>query len=307
MNGSEIIEVLKENVGEISTAIGAVAGSLITAIFLRSNTSIKEFEKIKAGKFDEVMEELLASGKMTYTELYKAKNFLSVAKLADKYFAKNSSVENQSYDFDWFIRFYETVGNISDNEIQKIWAKILAGEINNPHSFSLKTIDVLKNIGKEEAELFNHISSKCFSFGNDCLALPNYRSYMERSEITYAMIMFLSELGLMYNSATITLEIPISSEKRIILIDDGYILTAKSENEKTNMLSLKQYPLTTVGRELASLNGGTPSLADLISFAEEIKPCGQIKLEIHKIKAISGDNISFDSEDLLSSSTLSAR
>ena len=56
MTELEIIELLKGNVGEITTAIGAVAGSLITAIFLRNNTSIKEFEKIKAGQFEEVIE-----------------------------------------------------------------------------------------------------------------------------------------------------------------------------------------------------------------------------------------------------------
>lgn len=66
MTELEIIELLKGSVGEITTAVGAVAGSLITAIFLRNNTSIKEFEKIKAGRFNEVTEELLSSGKMTY-------------------------------------------------------------------------------------------------------------------------------------------------------------------------------------------------------------------------------------------------
>ncbi len=298
MTELEIIEVLKENVGEVTTAVSAVTGSLFTAIFLRNNTSIKEFEKIKAGKFGEVAEELLASGKMTYTEFYKAKNFLSIAKKADKYFEKTSA-DTQAYDFDWFIRFYENVGNISNDKMQEIWAKILAGEINNPHSFSLKTIDVLKNIGEKEAELFTLVCKKCFSLGNDSLFLPNYRSYMEHSGITYAMIMYLSELGLMYNDATIRLELPISSDAKAVLINDGYIMTAKSQTDRTNKLSLKQYPLTTAGRELASLISGMPSLDDFISFAEAIKHGNQIELEIHRIKSISGDSITSDSEDLL--------
>lgn len=80
MTEFEIIELLKESVGGITTAVGAMAGSLITAIFLRNNTSIKQFEKIKAGRFNEVTEELLAFGKMTYTEFYKSKNFLNIAR-----------------------------------------------------------------------------------------------------------------------------------------------------------------------------------------------------------------------------------
>ena len=61
------------------------------------------------------------------------------------------------YDFDWFIRFYEAVGNISNQEMQEKWAKILAGEISKPASFSLSTIDALKNMGQKDAILFEKI------------------------------------------------------------------------------------------------------------------------------------------------------
>jgi hypothetical protein len=64
-------------------AISSVVSSLLTAFFLRRDTHITEFEKIKSRKFAEVLNELLVSGKMTYMELYKCKNFLSIAKFAD--------------------------------------------------------------------------------------------------------------------------------------------------------------------------------------------------------------------------------
>ncbi len=299
MTELEIIELLKGSVGEITTAVGAVAGSLITAIFLRNNTSIKEFEKIKAGRFNEVTEELLSSGKMTYTEFYKAKNFLSIAKKADKYSSKKISDETQSYDFDWFIRFYETVGNISNNEMQEIWAKILAGEINNPHSFSLKTIDALKNIGKEEAELFASICRSCFVFG-DGPFLPFYEAYMDRKQITYSMIMYLSELGLIYNDGTLVKKIPVSNEGMTIILNGDYLLTAKADGGNTKELLIKQFPLTVVGRELATLINGMPDYDDFVSFVKEIKPDSSIKLEIHRIQSINGNQITFDTEDLLS-------
>ena len=299
MTELEIIELLKGSVGEITTAIGAVAGSLITAIFLRNNTSIKEFEKIKAGRFEEVTEELLSSGKMSYTEFYKAKNFLNIAKKADKYSSKKILDETQPYDFDWFIRFYETVGNISNSEMQEIWAKILAGEINNPHSFSLKTIDTLRNIGKEEAELFATICRSCFVVGDEPF-LPFYEAYMNRKVITYSMIMNLSELGLIYNDGTLVMKIPISNEGMAVILNGDYLLTAKSEEDAKELL-IKQFPLTVVGRELSTLINGMPDYDDFVSFVKEIKPDKSIKLEIHKIQSISGDQITFDNEDLLAS------
>ena len=73
LNVTEIIAFLSN--GLENSAVGAIAGGLFTAIFLRHNTKTEEFEKIKAGQFKEVADDLLASGKMTYTEYYKANNF----------------------------------------------------------------------------------------------------------------------------------------------------------------------------------------------------------------------------------------
>ena len=80
MNGTELITFLSRSLDSIGSAVGPVAGALFTAIFLRHNTKTDEFEKIKAGKFKEVADDLLTSGKMTYTEYYKANNFLTIAK-----------------------------------------------------------------------------------------------------------------------------------------------------------------------------------------------------------------------------------
>lgn len=298
MTGSEIITFLNGNIGEITTAIGAVTGSLITAIFLRNNTSIKEFEKIKAGRFNEVIEDLLKSGKMTYTEFYKAKNFLSVAKKADKYSNKTVIDDCDTYDFDWFIRFYENVGNISDDDMQNIWAKILAGEINKPHSFSLRTIEILKNMGKEEAELFTKVCQSCFSFQNS-LFLPYYDRYMESKGISYSMVMYMSEQGLMYNDGTLVMRIPINKERNLLLMNESLMLTVHCEDEKNKEICIKQFPLTCAGRELASIIGGMPSEEDFLRFAKEINPPKGISIEMHRILNVCGDEISFDENNLL--------
>lgn len=184
--------------------------------------------------------------------------------------------------------------------MQEIWAKILAGEINNPHSFSLKTIDALKNIGKEEAELFTTICRSCFVFG-DGLFLPYYEVYMKRKNITYAMIMYLSELGLIYNDGTLVKKILVPKEGMAVMLNSDYLLTAKAEEENEKELLIKQFPLTVVGRELATLINGMPDYDDFVSFVKEIKPNKKIKLEIHRIQSVDGEQITFDTEDLLSS------
>ena len=164
MNTTEIISYLSTNAPAIWSGIGPVVGSLITVLFLRKNTATTEFEKIKSGKFGDVLDDLLSSGHLTYTEFYKANNFLKIAKKADEYYSQNSHTESAGcFEFDWLIRYYEAVGNISDENMQDLWAKILAGEINAPSSYSLKTIDILRNMRKCDVELFTIICK--YSFG----------------------------------------------------------------------------------------------------------------------------------------------
>ena len=40
------------------------------------------------------------------------------------------------------MRFFDAVGNISEQELHLLWAKILAGELSRKGSFSLRTLDM---------------------------------------------------------------------------------------------------------------------------------------------------------------------
>ena len=153
MDETSLVTIFNSIVPSIPSVISAISASIITAMFLRHNTAVTEFEKIKAGRFNEALEDLLKSRKMTYTELYKANNFLAIAKKADDISVTNTGViDAKQYDFDWFIRFYEATGCISDEEVQQLWAKLLSNEVNSPGHYSLKTIDVLRNLSKQDAE-----------------------------------------------------------------------------------------------------------------------------------------------------------
>lgn len=74
MEPTNMIEFMKAIPG-FSNSVPLIIGAIITAVFLRRNTTTQEFEKIKANKFAEVVDDLLESGKMTLTEYYKTKNF----------------------------------------------------------------------------------------------------------------------------------------------------------------------------------------------------------------------------------------
>lgn len=271
MDGNALILCLQNGL-ETASKVGPIVGAIFAAIFLRKNTKDVEFEKLKAGKFREVADRLLASGYMTYTEFYKAANFLHVAELADQVFKQdyqNKADENQKYDFDWYMRFYDIVGNISDEEMQAIWARILAGEIHRKGTYSLQLLDILKNFTQKQAELFNRVCSHCFISG-DNVYIPNDNEYLQFANITYQDILDLDALGLIISSGTTSLSVKVQPDRPALFGNDmlRMVIEYNGQGNATQEFSFLQFPFTSAGRELITLIGKHGSEKDFLYFVK---------------------------------------
>lgn len=301
MEPTEIIELLNQIPG-ISNCVSAIVGAIMTAVFLRRNTKTQEFEKIKANKFGEVANDLLESGKMTLTEYYKTKNFLKIAKMADSMVQekRNNSIDKQ-YSFDWFIRYYEASGNISDKEMQLLWAKILAGEIEEPSSYSLRTLDILRNISKEEAECFVKICNASIKSGSEKYLIPSNQGYLSKNGIDYSDILMLEEIGLINSGSGIYINDDLESdtESKLYMYGSLIVKAIASENRK---FSLRVYPLTNVGNELATLidrESNEENFLDLCKKLQDSNP--GILITVHRIIPSENEDIICEDENLLDS------
>lgn len=271
MDGNALISCLQNGL-ETASKVGPIVGAIFAAIFLRKNTKDAEFEKLKAGKFREVADRLLASGYMTYTEFYKAANFLHVAELADQVFKQdyqNKADENQKYDFDWYMRFYDIVGNISDEEMQALWARILAGEIHRKGTYSLQLLDILKNFTQKQAELYNRVCSHCFISG-DNVYIPNDNEYLQFANITYQDILDLDALGLINSSGTTSLSVKVQPDRPALFGNDmlRMVIEYNGQGNATQEFSFLQFPFTSAGRELITLIGKHGSEKDFLYFVK---------------------------------------
>lgn len=304
MIGAEIVSFFSGIPEGIGTVVGSVVGALFTAIFLRRNTKTDEFEKIKAGKFKEVADDLLDSGKMTYMEYYKANNFLSIAKKADLYYQEPIRADTTaSCDFDWFVRFFEEAGNVSDDTMQNMWAKILAGEIAHPSSFSLKTIDVMKNLSKKDAELFIKICSHSFVRDKTNWFLPNEDEYLKSVGITYTDILKLNELGLIFNDGIIALNMSVNNEPSILTSSYNSIMLVSSSSGEDELVSIGQFPFTEAGKELSTMTNGSASDEDLLRYGESLSHNRPYKVSVHKVIEWKKESVSYEEENLISRET----
>lgn len=204
MDSNALISALQNGLAIESSAVSAIVGALITTIFLRRDTSVQEFEKVKAGMFEDVIESLLKSGKMSYMEFYKCKNFLQIAKIADRVYKEEYSDNTEKeteHDFDWFARFFEYASNIGNEEMQLIWGAIMAGEINAPGKTSFSLLHALFMMRKEQIDLFGEVCKFSMLDVEDLkpqlfVYLAAHRDMFKRRGITPSSLKGLERLGL---------------------------------------------------------------------------------------------------------------
>ena len=68
-------------------------------------------------------------------------------------------------DSDWAIKWLEKASSTSDEELQTLWAKILAGELQVKGSYSKWALDAVSNMSKEDIEAFTTLGSCVWWFG----------------------------------------------------------------------------------------------------------------------------------------------
>ena len=156
-----------------SPAVDGVVTALMTTLFLRKGEQSKTVETLKVKQFEKVLDELLETGRLSYVELYRCRNFLKIAKCADNMIMnqKNDQEQKEDYEedeinFDWIMRFFDAVGNISNEDLQLLWGKVLANEIKKPKSCSLRTLDIIRNMSPEEAKTFSVLCRYVMQSGN---------------------------------------------------------------------------------------------------------------------------------------------
>ena len=67
----------------------------------------------------------------------------------------------------WLLNFLDKSKTVSDDEMQDLWASILAGEANCAGSYSPKTLTIVTDVDRKVATLFNTFCSLCVVYLED--------------------------------------------------------------------------------------------------------------------------------------------
>lgn len=165
MSEGEAMDPANQTIKALDTA-AKVAGSPIVKILIDKATGFKlskweaEGEVKKREILDswEVAKQNGVSGIQEASNLRNAANLINVASKSARY-VKDGDPKTIAIDNDFFWNAVEHAKNVSDEDVQEVLAKIMAGEYNEPGKFSMSTLQSLKSLGKEELEIFREVAS----------------------------------------------------------------------------------------------------------------------------------------------------
>lgn len=197
-----------------------------------------------------------AQNRALYQEMKKQQNIESVISKAYNQLKNTEDVSEEPVDLDWINEFFDNVANVSNDDMQFFWGKLLAGEVLKPKSFSLRTLATLKNLTNYEAELFTKIAP--YILGNKPYPDNDYISYfllsnpdlLNRNNIPFGCIIRLSDAGLINLAGNAMVGFNMEPEQSTRLIGHNKSILIKNGTNQKVTLNYSAYPLTEAGAEL---------------------------------------------------------
>ncbi len=194
------------------------------------------------------------SARLVHQELKRQLNIERVTQQAAHELAAETEVSPEKPDTDWISRFFRMAEDITSEQMQILWGKVLAGEVKRPGSYSLRTLDVLKNINNQEAELFVRLAKLAVVERTIVYAInPDDGKYLaENHAVGFHERLVLHEIGLI-ELQTLGRTIDELPEDQEIAYTVGTTVLAVSTRKDAASVSIPVIVFTEVGKQLLGL------------------------------------------------------
>ncbi|MCY7296551.1 TIGR03899 family protein [Alteromonas sp. a30] len=261
-NSSTSVPEEKSNKSPNTTGVVATR---ITRLFHQAGVTTSKYTKL-----DEDVGKKLARRR----HVKKARQLSNLEKILEKALELSiEQVSDESIDPDWFYSFIDLAENIFSETMQEIWGKIFAVEISKPGTFSLRTLQTLKQLTQRDARIFQNavsLTTKMKGENSPKILIGYYRkpSFMtllglsRKSQqlnlaehgLPYPDLLTLMDAGLIFNSEIESGELVPGRKNEWRSSGDTFQLAPRRSG-----LFLNYYKFTATGAELAKLVSSTPA------------------------------------------------
>ncbi|WP_444956961.1 DUF2806 domain-containing protein [Microbulbifer sp. ZKSA002] len=159
---------------------------------------------------------------------------------------------DKDIDSDWLHRWRDYAGRVSAEQLQELWGRVLAGEVKQPGSFSIRALEFLKGLSKKEAELIESVAK--FVFGG--VIHRDMKEHLEKGGLKFDQLILLQEIGILSGVDSLNLNrrypssTPNSYTTGIRTSKTGLLITHRDANK---LLRVNAYLITQLGQEILQL------------------------------------------------------
>ena len=249
----KLLDVISKAVGKIyePRAIRKEADARAYEIEVIESAKARAYlnkQEIEQDALDRIQERIL------FREVKKQEHIDAVTRIAIEQLQNEKEVSDTLVNEDWTVRFFNIAEDVSDEQMQQLWGKILAGEVKTPGSLSIHTLELLKNLSKSEAELFEKFASySIFGRNSPFVFRGDDDETLQKNNFSFDERLLLIELGLIQAETNIANKYPQYQYDYDHIFHSGkYIIKAiKKRNSPRCQIPILR--LTRVGEELIKL------------------------------------------------------
>ena len=200
-------------------------------------------------------------------------------------------VSDEPLSQDFFNHWRREAEMIDDEALRQWWARLLVEETKAPKSISPRTLDVVKNLSKNEAEVFKTLvrGEVDGTIPIDAEGRPQFGNYEMFLQMTDAGLLLGSEASRKWNGYKQQ-----NGERTVIInpLTSDYAICANGES-----YGFDCYSLTTAGRQLANIVRPHRTLEDVKEIIKFLAGTDKSKpLAAHKILSVKPDVISYSTK-----------
>lgn len=203
----------------------------------------------------------------------------------------------EKIDDDWLFRWRDSASQVSSEDLQNLWGRLLAGEIKAPGSYSLRTLEFLKNLSQREAEAIAKLSQ--FVIGN--VIFREASEALEKCGVTFDFLLNMQQLGVISGVEAIGMSVTWKSldPSKFVqsLISNSMVLIVSSDDPKKTV-SMPAYMLTAIGQQVLSLGTFDTNVEYLRKIGEHFKSQG-VLVKLAKYIRVTATTINyFEAQEL---------
>lgn len=252
INLGELAEPAKVLIEKVSDAVGGVFKPYQIKRVAKAEA---EAEIIKANAQIEISElQQRALNRFLLEEATKQENIESITKKAIPQLKEGA--DPAQIERDWMVDFFDKSRIVSDEEMQNLWSAILAGEANQPGTYSKRTLHLMASLDKKDALLFTKLCGFVWFIGTPVpMIFDSQNDIYTNNGINFTSLKHLDAIGLISFESLSGYQRK-GFSKITNAIYGGKVVTLEFSQDEGNNLSLGHALFTDVGLQLAQFCKG---------------------------------------------------